>query len=92
MLQKKTTLLKATEFAHENGYLYAVYQKQQDGNFHKIEDAIFEAPVDDNTEVMVKTTGACTDFNEFESVDGQFCFRLHNNFNVPDIIPVIKRG
>lgn len=92
MPQKKVTLLEATNFAHENGYLYAVYEKQDDGNFHKIEDAIWDAPVDDLTEVMVKTTGAATDFNNFETVDGEFCFRMHNNFNVPEIIPVIKRS
>lgn len=91
MPQKRITLLEATEFASENGYLYAVYEKQDDGNFHKIEDAIWEAPVDDNTEVMVETIGSATALNEFVTVDGKFCFRLHNNFNVPDIIPVIKK-
>ena len=92
MPQKKTTLLEAANFANENGYLYAVYQKKEDGNFHKIEEAIWESPVDDTTEIMVKTTGACTDFKEFESVDGQFCFRLHNNFNTPEVIPVLTKG
>ena len=88
MAQKKTTLRKAAEFANDNGYLYAIYQLGEDGNYHILEEAIWEAPVDDTTEIMVKTTGAATDFNEFISVDKQFCFRLHNNFNVPAIIPV----
>ncbi len=86
MAQKKVTLLKATEFAHKNGYLFAVYHKEPDGNFHKIEDAIFEAPVDDNTEVMVKTTGVATDFNQFKTIGGEFLFKLHNNYNLPDVI------
>ena len=92
MLQKKVKLNEALTFAKENGYLFAVYQKKENGNFHKVEEAIWDTLFSEDEEIMVKTTGASTDFNEFETVDGNWCFRLHNNFNTPNIIPVIKRG
>jgi len=92
MPQKKIQFKEAKEFAEDSGYVFAVYEKQDDGNFHKVEDVLWDCPIVDETEIMVKTTGYATDFKEFETVDGQFCFRLHNNFNVPEIVPVIKRG
>ena len=90
MPQKKIQFKEAKEFADDSGYCLAVYQKQDDGNFHKVEDVLWDCPITDETEIMVKTTGACTDFNEFKTVDGEFCFRLHNNFNVPKVIPVFN--
>jgi hypothetical protein len=92
MPQKKILLDEACKFVRNNGYLLAIYKKQDDGNFHILSEA-YTIEIDPMlTEIMVKTTGAATDFNEFETVDGQHCFRLHNNFNVPKIIPVFKRS
>ena len=89
MPQKKIQLNEAIEFARENGYLFAVYEKGEDGNFHIINEA-YTTEVDPLTDIMVKTTGAATDFREFTTVDEKFCFRLHNNFNVPKVIPIFQ--
>jgi len=87
MPQKTVKLKDATKFASENGYLYAVYKKGDDGNYHKVEDVVWDTPLDPEWDIVVKTTGAATDFNEFTTADKEYCFRLHNNFNVPDVIP-----
>ncbi len=92
MAQKIVKLKEATQFAVNNGYLFAVYKMGDDGSYHKIENCAnnpFDTPIDPEWEILVKTTGAATDFNEFTTVDKEYCFRLHNNFNVPDVIPVL---
>ena len=94
-MPKKTIQLKeAIEFARENGYIYAVYKKISDGNFHLSDSCLSNTDLDEDetTPIIVKTTGACTDFNEFTTEDGKFCFRLHNNFNLPEVIPCLKKG
>ena len=91
MAEKIVKLSKATNFAVNNGYLFAVYKKGEDGNYHKVEDCIWDTFIDPDWDIVVKTTGGATDFNEFVTADGEYCFRLHNNFNIPEIIPVIKR-
>lgn len=92
MAEKIVKLKEATRFAVNNGYLFAVYKRGDDGNYYKVEDCVHETPIDPEWDILVKTTGAATDFNEFTTVDMQFCFRLHNNFNVPDVIPVFNMG
>ena len=92
MPQKETTLKEAMHFARENGYLFATYKKRGD-NYVLIDEADTAMELaEEYIDIMVKTTGAATDFNEFTSVDKQYCFRLHNNFNVPKIIPIIRCG
>ena len=89
MPQKQIQFSEAKKFAKDNGYIFAVYKLMGvDRQYHKVEDALWDTPINDNTEIMVKTTGAATDFNEFTTADMEYCFRLHNNFNVPDVIPV----
>jgi hypothetical protein len=97
MPQKKTTLKEAMHFARENGYLFATYKyKKQDDNYVLIDEADTAMELaEEYIDIMVETSGQGiglqTDFNEFTSVDKQYCFRLHNNFNVPNIIPIIRR-
>lgn len=91
MAQKIVKFSEAAIFAKDNGYWFAVYKKGSDGNFLLVETCLWSVDIDNETEIMVNRMGAATDFNEFTTVDKQYCFRLHNNFNVPDIIPVIKR-
>ena len=90
MPQKIVRIQEAIDFVNENGYLLAVYEKEQDGNFHKRTDDIRSLPSFPDRKVVVKTMGAATDFNEFTTVDRQLCFKLHNNFNIPEIIPAFS--
>ena len=88
MPQKTVKLKEALEFAKENGYLFAVYEKKDD-NYILFNEA-YLSDIAEDTDIIVKTAGAATDFNEFTTADKQYCFRLHNNFNVPKIIPIIQ--
>ena len=90
MPQKTIKMKEALKFAVENGYMFAVYSKRSDG-YYLIEDSfIAESYEDEDFDIIVKTTGAATDFNEFTTKDKQYLFKLHNNFNVPEIIPTLK--
>ena len=89
MAQLTIKLKEALEFAKKNGYILAVYKKQDD-NYVLFNEA-YMSDIAEDTDIIVKTTGACTDFNEFITEDKQYCFRLHNNFNVPKIIPIIEQ-
>lgn len=90
MPTKTINFSDAVKFAKENGYLLAVYKKEED-NYNLVSDSFF-LPDDENdlidAEIIVKTTGAATDFNEFTTADKKYYFRLHNNFNIPKIIPI----
>ena len=87
MPQKKTTLKEAVEFAEENGYMFAMYQKK-DNQYHLVDKSAKAQQLAEETdlEIIVETIGSATDFNEFTSVDEQVYFLLHNNYNVPEII------
>ena len=90
MSQKIVKLKEAVKFVKNNGYLLAVYKKE--GNNYKLyNDCYIVDVVNEDTDIIVKTTGAAIDFNEFITKDKEFCFRLHNNFNLPNIIPIIKK-
>jgi len=86
---KTVQFKEAVDFAEENGYLFAVYDKEGD-NFVLKNDA-YLSRVHERTEIVVNVVGSGISFNEFVTVDGQYCFRLHNNFNVPKVIPIIQR-
>ena len=88
MPQKIIKLKKALDFAKENGYIFAVYKKED--NNYIIQDEAYLSDIYESEEIIVKTTGAATDFNEFMTKDKEYCFRLHNNFNVPKIIPILQ--
>ncbi len=86
---KQTELKEALDFAKNNGYIFAVYEKKDDN--YVLFNECYLSDIDEHTPIMVKHECYGTDFNEFTTVDGNYCFRLHNNFNVPKIIPIIKR-
>ena len=90
MPTKTVTLETACKFVRENHYLLAIYRKEGH-NYQKISDC-FTLEVDTETPIIVKTTEPPTtiDFTEFITEDKKYCFRLHNNYNVPNIIPVIE--
>ncbi len=90
MPTKIITLKEAVEFIRDNGYLLSVYKKQGD-NYMLYDECYTVDMVDLDTLIEVKTAGAATDFNEFTTEDKEYCFRLHNNFNIPLSIPIIKR-
>ena len=95
MSQKIIKLEEALEFAKENCYLFAVYGKRDDG-YHLIEDTYEDddiVDVDSQINIIVKTTGEGMGlqihFNEFTTVDKQYYFILHNNYNISKIIPIL---
>ena len=90
MAQKKITLEEALTFAKENGYVFAVYEKKDD--VYVLFNKCYLSDIDEDTEIIVKTNGFGTNFNRFMTVDGQYCFVLHNTFNVPETIPVPSEG
>jgi len=87
MGQKIRKLKEALEFAKNNGYLFAIYKKE--GNNYKLYEACYTNNLDEDRNITVKTVGTEIFFNEFVTEDKNFCFRLHNNFNIPNIIPII---
>jgi len=91
MAIEKIKFSEAAIFAKDNGYWFAVYKKGSDGDFLLVETCLWSVSIDNDTEIIVKTMGKAIDFNEFITADGKFCLRLHNNFNVPKIIPVFKK-
>ena len=84
---KKVKFKEAIDFAKENGYLFAVYEN--DGENFVLKNDAYLSRVHEQEEIVVKIVGSGVSFNEFETADGNHCFRLHNNFNVPKIIPII---
>ncbi len=86
---KKVLFKEAIDFAADNGYLFAVYDRSGD-NFVLKDDA-YMSRVHELEEIIVEVVGSGVSFNDFTTADGNHCFRLHNNFNVPAIIPIIKR-
>ncbi len=91
METKIIELKEAVEFAKENGYLYAVYTKNND-NYDLFLNCYDGETVDEDSNIIVETTGEGDGlqlhFNKFTTEDGQFMFILHNNFNIPKVIPV----
>lgn len=82
---------EAREFARDNGYLYAYYEKQEDGNWHLItEEADYDTDISDDTEVLVMNVRGNLNMKEVVTPDKTKLFRLHNNFNLPRIIPCFK--
>ena len=88
-LTKKVLFKEALDFAAENGYIFAVYDRKDD-NFVLKDDA-YMSRIYELEEIIVEVVVSGVSFNEFTTADGNHCFRLHNTFNVPAIIPIIKR-
>ena len=89
-MTKIVKLKEAVEFVKENGYLLAVYKKQGD-NYVKYDEFYIVELVDMDRDITVDVVGSGLDFNEFTTTDKEYCFRLHNNCNVPMIIPIIQK-
>jgi len=87
----KTRIVKfkeALDFAKENGYIFAVYKKED--NKYTIQDEAYMSDIYENENIIVDIVGEGISFNEFTTEDKEYCFRLHNNFNVPKIIPIFQ--
>lgn len=89
MPTKLTSLSEAIAFSRCSGYLFAVY-KRKDDNYEKISDA-FTGEIETDTLIEVKRIGSGTDFQSFTTEDKEYYFLLHNNFNIPNVIPIIKK-
>ena len=89
-MTKIVKLKEAVKFAKENGYLLAVYKRQGD-NFVKYDEFYTIEAVDMDRDIVVDVVVSGVNFNEFITTNKQYCFRLHNNCNVPMIIPIIQK-
>ena len=81
-----TELGKVRKFARENGYILAIYTKNNDGNYDLTSEEDTEE-VSDSTVIRYDKVGQGQDFKEIETLDRKFIFLLHNNYNVPKFIP-----
>ncbi len=80
-------LSEMREFATNNGYLIAVYQKGDNGCWYLIEEIIdYLDLLDDDTVIVCNNIGGI-DFREVITEDRQYVLKLHNNFNLPKVIP-----
>jgi hypothetical protein len=85
-------LKEALTFAKDNGYVFAVYRK--DGNNYLLHNEAYLSDIDENVNIVVKLRGhnfSDMDFNEFTTEGGEYLFKLHNNFNLPKLIPIIEK-
>ena len=89
MNTKIMKLKEAIEFAKNNGYIFAVYTKQNDK--YILHDESYIDDIDENEEIEVEIDSARQiNFNKFITVDKSCAFILHNNFNIPQIFPAKK--
>ena len=84
-----TELGEVRKFARENGYILAMYTRNNDGNYDLTSDEDPEE-VKDSVVVRFDRVGEAKDFKEVETLDRKFVFRLHNNYNVPKVVPRIR--
>ncbi|MFW6008156.1 MAG: hypothetical protein ACOCP8_02720 [archaeon] len=96
--KEKLELKQAQDFADNNGYLLAVYQKNEETNNYKLVDETNEYDyineydtilVSRNTIQVSKISKETLFFREFLTADEKFLVRLHNTFNLPIVIPII---
>ena len=90
MPQKQVELKEALDFAKDNGYIFAVYEKKDDN--YVLFNECYLSDIDEDVLITVEIVGTGISFREFTTVDGKHRFLLHNNFNVPKIIPIIRCG
>ena len=86
MANKVVKLADAISFAKDNGYIFAVYEKK-DGKYI-LNNGCYLSDIEEDTDVLVKTNGAYTDFNDFVTIDGKHRFILHNTFNLKESLPI----
>lgn len=92
---KKTTktLGEMRQFCLTEGYLFAVYVRQANEDYHlnSGEANYDEDTFPDDMKIVCDVEGCGVSYREVKSEDGLFIFRIHNNYNLPKIIPTIKK-
>jgi len=91
-MNKKTkqTMGDLREFCRENGYLAASYKLAADNKAWLPDNT--EANHDDDTFsdemiIICDKVGTGIDYRDCITTDGKYVFRLHNNYNLPDLLP-----
>ena len=80
------TFEELNEFAKNNGYVLASYTRTNLKDNWLLDQEIAE--FDDETFIcMVEQLGSGVNFKEAVTKDKLTVFRLHNNFNLPNVIP-----
>ena len=88
----ETTIGEMREFAVDSGYIIACYKKNESGDWQKDSDSVdFDDDITDDMIIKVKAIRGSIDFKETVTPDKSMLFRLHNNYNLPEIIPCFKR-
>ena len=83
-------LKEAIEFAKENGYLLAVYTRQdKTDTFILCSDNYTVEDEDEDKKIKVRTVGHGVDYTMFITTDNEWAFKLHNNFNLRPKITII---
>lgn len=93
LLIKKSTFKKLVEFCVDSGYIIAHYQRENDGEDWKLVSEIMcnDDLFSPNTVILCSSSdGSSINYNETSTEDKKNVFRLHNNFNLPKVIPCIK--
>jgi hypothetical protein len=93
---KMVEFQEALNFAKNNGYLYAIYRFcKQRNNFYLVADNhlyCYDDYLQEDTKIIIEVDKAKQkNFNKFLTEDRQFCFRLHNNYNIPQFIPLFDK-
>lgn len=85
------TVKDLRDFCLENNYLFASYKKQDSRDWQKhCEEANYDDSIPDSLQIFCDEEGKSISYRETMSLDGQWVFRLHNNYNLPEIIPCIR--
>ena len=75
------------EFAIENGYIIAIYLKEKDGNWHLSKEMIDYDDISPDIVVLAGNIKGNINMNETVTKDKKYLFKIHNNYNLPKVIP-----
>jgi len=88
MVQAIVTFKEVYEFGVENGYIFALYELKEDNRYHLKDKEVFfdcESPFSD-TLFVCDGIGSGLNLNEVISLNEVYMLKLHNTYNLPEII------
>ena len=88
MATTQKTLSDLRAFCLENGYLFSAYRQQGNGNYKLLTTEANDDPLfPDSMIILCEQEGTAISYRETVSEGNKFIFRIHNNYNLPRIIP-----
>jgi hypothetical protein len=91
-MKDHTELSEVRKFARENGYVLAMYTKNDDGSFD-LTDIEDPEEIADSVVVEYEVVGKYSkskDFSKVKTADGKFIFILHNTYNIMKKLPIFS--